>query len=141
MYCPKCGMEAPDNSVNCPTCGYKLIEDNNEKEEDFFETKTDSSYVSASEDRVANKVFAFIGFGTGIFSLVFCWVPFMFFSGIIGIVFGKLGSRDNTKKQFGHRGFVMSLIALIIDIVITIVWIICVAILATEAEKNGWPWE
>ena len=39
MYCPKCGMEAPDNSVNCPTCGYKLIEDNNEKEEDFLRLK------------------------------------------------------------------------------------------------------
>ena len=145
MYCPKCGMEAPDNSVNCPTCGYKLKEDyKEEKEEDVFETnetKPDNNYVSASNDRVANKVFAFIGFGTGIFSLVFCWVPFMFFSGIIGMIFGKLGSRDNSKKQFGRRGFIMSMVALIIDVIITIVWIICVVILAEEASQNGWPWE
>ena len=146
MYCPKCGMEVPDNSVYCPTCGYTLKDESIEIEEkdiveDSIKEEPKSDYVSAGNDRVANKIFAFIGFGTGIFSLVFCWVPFMFWSSIIGIIFGKLGSHDNTKKQFGSRGFVMSLIALIINVLITIAWFICVIILAEEASQNGWPWE
>ena len=143
MYCPKCGMEVEDNATVCPTCGYKLKDEyviDSEVEEEPKEEKN-NDYVSAGNDRVANKVFAFIGFGTGIFSLVFCWVPFMFFFGIIGVIFGKLGSRDNNKKQFGHRGFIMSLIALIIDVVITIVWLIVVVALAEEASTNGWFWE
>lgn len=144
MYCPKCGMEVPNNSDICPTCGYKLTDDyvkvdNEEKENDPFEEKKD--YVSASKDKVANKVFAFIGFGTGIYSLVFCWVPFMFFSAIIGMIFGKLGSRDNNKKEFGKRGFIMSLIALIIGIIATIVFFILVVAGVLYAEENGWSWE
>ena len=146
MYCPKCGMEVPDNSEYCPTCGYKVIEDyaedNKVSEEDPFEkVEENKDYVSAGNDKVANKVFAFIGFGTGIYSLIFCWVPFMFFSAIIGMVFGKLGSRDNTKKQYGKSGFVMSLIALIIGIIATIGFFAIMIAFADEAQNNGWYWD
>ena len=27
MYCPKCGKEVPDNSVFCPNCSARLVDD------------------------------------------------------------------------------------------------------------------
>ena len=137
MYCKTCGMEVSENDKFCPTCGADLSKQKTEeKEDDPFEKvekKSDSVNVSKT-DKVVYRVFAIISFVTGIVSLCLVWVPFMFYSSIPGIVLGKLGESSTSQKDKARKGFVMSIVATVINVIWTITFI---ALIMTFAKEEG----
>ena len=132
MYCKKCGMEVSESDKFCPTCGFDLSKNNEVSidEKDPFE-KVEKKTVD-NNDKPVNKVFAIIGFVAGIVSLSLVWVPFMFYASIPGIVFGKLGESSPSQKDKAKKGFTMSIIATVINVIWTIVFIALIMVFAKE---------
>ena len=129
MKCQNCGYESK-NLLYCPVCGEKIIEEKaKEVEKDPFE-KVDEKTTS-TQYGPQYKVFAIIGYVLGIISLAFCWVPFMFFDSIPGIIFSKIGDKPTNKQQYAKKGFVFSLTGTIINAIITVAFIITIIVLTT----------
>ena len=139
MYCKKCGMEVSKDDKFCPTCGNDLTKE--EKETDPFEkydTKEEAKteVVTNDSNKVVYKVFAIIGYVVGIVSLCLVWVPFIFYGSIPGIVLAKLGERNEAKNREAKKGFVMCIVATAINVVLTIVFFIVIAIIAKETGED-----
>ena len=104
MKCQNCGYESK-NLEYCPVCGEKIEEVIDEKVEEkkVVEEKKETKPVQNAGNQY--KVFAIIGYVLGIVSLVFVWVPFMFFDSIPGMILSKVGDKPTTKQQFAKKGF------------------------------------
>ena len=132
MKCQNCGYESK-NLLYCPVCGEKIIEEKaKEVEKDPFEemenkttTKTNAQYGGQY------KVFAIIGYVLGIISIAFCWVPFMLFYSVPGIIFSKVGDKPTNKQQFAKKGASLSITATIINAILTVAFIITMIVLVT----------
>ena len=61
MYCTYCGKQLDENSKFCCYCGKEVNE------------------VKKAKESVQGKIFAYIGFGTGIESLIMSLIPFVCF--------------------------------------------------------------
>lgn len=133
MYCKKCGMEVSENDKFCPTCGFDLSKnDETVEEKDPFEKIEAKENNLSKTDKVVYKVFSIISFVTGIVSLSLVWVPFIFYASIPGIVFGKLGESSHSQKDKAKKGFTMSIIATVINVIWTIVFIALIMVFAKE---------
>ena len=137
MYCKKCGMEVSETDKFCPTCGNDLTA-KEVIEDDPFEKieKKEEASVATSDDKMVYKVFAIISYVVGIVSLCLVWVPFMFYGSIPGIVLGKIGENSKSKGDQSKKGFIMSIIATSINVVLTIVFFIVIAIIAKETGED-----
>ena len=130
MKCQNCGYESK-NLLYCPVCGEKIIEEKaKEVEKDSFE-KEEVKATTSNQYGPQYKVFAIIGYVLGIISLAFCWVPFMLFDSIPGIIFSKIGDKPTNKQQFAKKGFTFSLTGTIINAIITVAFIITIIVLTT----------
>ena len=137
MYCKKCGMEVSESDKFCPTCGNDLTVKEVISDDPFEKIeKKETKEVAASDDKVVYKVFAIISYVTGIVSLCLVWVPFMFYASIPGIVLGKLGENSKSKNSQAKKGFVMSIVATVINVILTIVFFIVIAIIAKETGED-----
>ena len=74
------------------------------------------------------KVFAIIGYVLGIISVSFCWVPFMLFYSVPGIIFSKVGDKPTNKQKYAKTGYKLSLVGTIINVVVSIA---CIAVFVT----------
>ena len=131
MKCQNCGYESK-NLEYCPVCGEKIeASESSEVKEEIIDEKVEAKVES---NNVGNqyKVFAIIGYVTGIVSLVFLWIPFMFFDAIAGMIFSKIGDKPTTKQAYAKKGFTMSLIGLILNIVFTILFYVIIIVCAIE---------
>ncbi len=138
MKCKNCGYEFKGQNY-CPICGEMDLIYDNEIKEVKEESNTNNNQSVGNQ----YKVFAIIGYVVGILSLAFCWAPFMFFNGIVGIIFSKVGDKPTNKQEYAKKGFKLSLIGTIINIIVTVVFIVVVAILAVEygddvLDKINW---
>lgn len=129
MKCQNCGYESK-NLEYCPVCGEK-IETYSVVEEKSTTTETKNEVKETNNYGTQYKVFAFIGYGLGILSLALCFVPFIFFNGIVGIVFSKIGDKPTNKQAFAKKGFIFSLIGTIVGFILTII-ILSVLVILTE---------
>ena len=120
MKCQNCGYESK-NLLYCPVCGEKIIEakQTEEKEEDLFE-KIEKKQEPKQEAGMQYKVFAIIGYVLGLVSVILCWVPFMFFYSVPGIIFSKVGDKPTNKQQFAKKGYRLSVIGTVINAIITV---------------------
>ncbi|MBP5444894.1 MAG: zinc-ribbon domain-containing protein [Acholeplasmatales bacterium] len=137
MYCKKCGMQVEEGSRFCPTCGNDLTKDiYQEKEDDFFKEYDKKEEVESNNTNVQEpmsyKVFAIIGFVSGIVSICLCWIPWMFNVSIPGMIFSKVGYKSKTKSSNAKTGFALSLVATIINIIITIALLVFIIIYAKD---------
>ena len=130
MKCQNCGYESK-NLEYCPICGEKIEEYSKMEEKSIQQNDTNEVKQTNNNYGTQYKVFAFIGYGLGILSLALCFVPFIFFNGIVGIVFSKIGDKPTNKQAFAKRGFIFSLIGTIVGIILTIV-ILAVLVILTE---------
>ena len=126
MKCQNCGYESK-NLLYCPVCGEKIIEEETKKEEEDLFEKIEKKEV-AQEAGMQYKVFAIIGYVLGIISIAFCWVPFMIFYSVPGIIFSKVGDKPTNKQQFAKKGYKLSVTATIINVIVTIA---CIAVAIT----------
>lgn len=142
MKCQNCGYESK-NLEYCPVCGEKIegfVPDALE-EEVIKEEKIDERVEAKVEQKATYqagpqyKVFAIVGYVLGLSSLILAWVPFMFFNAIAGLIFSKVGNKPTNKQQFAKKGHVLSLIALIVNIVFTILFYVLVVISAIELSE------
>ena len=119
MYCIYCGKELENDSKFCGYCG-KSVNENQ----------------APVKTNVKEKVFAFIGFGLGICSLIFSLIPFLCFSSafisIPGLIFSNLGMKSN-KKSFANKGKVFSILGIIFGVIMSIVSIVLLVFLVEEA--------
>ena len=136
MYCKKCGMEVEDNTKICPTCGYDFTKE--EKYEDPFSEYEKVEEVKETEvktikpDVAKYKVFAIIGYVLGIVSIALCWIPFMFYTSIPGIIFSKLGVKSTTKNREAKTGFTLSVVSTVINVIVTIGFFALIGYISAE---------
>ncbi len=120
MYCKYCGSRIDDGSKFCPNCGAKLIDvvvpPEYERKEDLRED------INTEQDPGPYKVFAIIGYIGGIFSLFTCFIPFIFPGSIVFLVLSCLGSKSTNedRKNKAATGRFLSIIALMLNIVLTV---------------------
>ncbi len=119
--CDKCGALNADTAKFCIDCGANLIEQAAERESVNVE-RINPDEVPSGDNGTPWATFANIGYILGIISLVFCWFPYsMFYLGGTGIVFSCLGKWSNSNRGKAEKGFRMSLISVILNLVLTIV--------------------
>lgn len=143
MKCQNCGYESK-NLEYCPVCGEKIEGFKEEvNEEPTYEEKIDEkvepkveSNASTNKGGVQYKVFAIIGYVLGLSSLILVWVPYMFFDSIPGMIFSKVGDKPTNKQQFAKKGFTLSLIATIINVIWTILFYVIIIAYVIEVERN-----
>ena len=136
MKCQNCGYESK-NLEYCPVCGEK-IEATEEIKEEVKENKIDEKVEAKVENNVGNqyKVFAIIGYVLGLVSLILVWVPFMFFDSIPGMIFSKVGNKPTNKQTYAKKGFTLSLIGTIINVIWTILFYVIIIVCAIELGIN-----
>ena len=134
MYCNKCGMEVSENDKICPICGADLTKKNNDDIYSSYDKK------EVGSEAQVYKVFAIIGYVSGIVSLCLAWIPFMFNLSIPGIVFSNIGAKSKSKKEFANKGFVLSIIATAINVIVTILIIVLVAYFGIKEGENFFEW-
>ena len=118
MFCQHCGAEATEGQVFCASCGARL-------DEEVVVTTATANHVPTQSK--CWTVFANIGFGLGLGSLILFWVyTLSVCTAPIGLVFSILGTKSNTSGGRAKSGIVLSTIALALSI---IVWIIIIAAL------------
>lgn len=148
-FCTKCGTQLEEGAKFCPNCGAKIEEqtaapvaspaeevpaataDNaaaftqsapaQEKTYVQAEPVATASTPNTSSESGPWKAFSIVGFICGIVSLVLVLVPYNFiWIAPFGIVFSCLGKKSIEGKKKASQGFVMSLIAAIINLIWTI---------------------
>lgn len=124
-YCSKCGSELEEGQKFCSSCGENLC-----KEETSSHQQIPLCY----------KIFGYVGFGVGILTFVLSFIPFVnymcIFSGPAGIVFSCLGKKEPQVYNKAHKGFIFSLVGLIIGVVLLIIYtIIFVVILGLSIDN------
>jgi hypothetical protein len=114
MKCDNCGHIFKSGNY-CPECGKRVkrfVEENNEFEQ-----------VESTDAPRKYKVFGYVGFGLGIYSIALFWVPFNFIVAIIGIIFSNLGKNHEQVESKAKVGFILSLVAALLSLLITIAFI------------------
>ena len=115
MKCDNCGHIFKSGNY-CPECGKRVkrfVEENNE----FEETETTTN-VSRK-----NKVFGYVGFGLGIYSISLFWIPFTFVAAIVGIILSSLGKKNELVESKAKVGFILSLVAIVLSLMVTILFV------------------
>ena len=116
MYCTYCGKEINDGSKFCSHCGNPVVEIVGEK------PKTD----------VKGKVFAYIGLGLGIESLIISLIPYLcfwsFMSSIPGFILSNKGI-NSSKCHYALKGRKMNKLAIIFGSIMTVLTFVILAIL------------
>lgn len=89
-----------------------------------------------------NKTLGIIGIVLGGASIVFCWVPFFFIAGIVGLVLSIL-----SKKSFAEAGqtspvpkigLILSIVGIVLGVIIgTIVLCSCIAVGTYASTPEG----
>ena len=107
MKCINCGMILKDDATVCNYCGHQFVEKKG------YPTR--------------NKVFAFIGYGHSILGLIVCIIPYLcymsFIYSVIGLIFSNMGI-ESTKVSYAKKGKKMSIIALILGLVMSILTVL-----------------
>lgn len=102
------------------------------KSENVSDGNNDLNEQAQESTQKRNKfdIFAKIGSIFGLISLILCWVPYFGggYFGIVGMVFGKLGEKSETRADMAKKGFTKGLIGTIISVIATIIWIIIYAV-------------
>ena len=113
MFCKFCGSELKLEGKFCPNCG-------GEVDKNSYIAEAYQPYNEVEKEKPDNgpfKVFAFIGFGVSIESIIISIFPYIgflgVFTGIIGIVFASLGLKSR-KKPFAIIGLVLSCLSILI---------------------------
>lgn len=124
-YCSKCGSVLEEGQKFCSCCGENLC-------------KEETS--SLKQIPLCYKIFGYVGFGLGILTFVLSFIPFAnyvcVFSGPAGIVFSCLGKKEPQVYNKAHKGFIFSLVGLIIGVVLLIIYtIIFVVILGLSIDN------
>ena len=93
-------------------------------------------------EKQGNKAAGIVGIVLGALSIVFCWVPFFFIAGIIGLILAIV-----SKKSFKEAGLtspiptialVISIVGLVLGVIVgTIVFCVCVAGTAYMSTPEG----
>lgn len=137
-FCKQCGSELEKGVKFCPKCGAAV--DGN------VEVKSASPTPSEARQQVAVKVkSADAGHGLAIGSLVcgIIGVVLWFFGytclisvvlGIVGLVLAGNAKKEGNTEEIRTAGFIVSLIALIIGIIITIYLCLVVALVGTAVN-------
>jgi len=77
----------------------------------------------------------------GIISIVFCFIPGIsvigIVTGIIAIILGVMGGKDEAEKGKAKAGLVMGIIGLSLSVIIWVSCVICVNKVQTDLEKAG----
>ena len=106
MICSNCGNSTPNDSRVCECCGIPIA---NRSYEQMPKTK--------------NKVFAYIGFGHGILSMVASNIPWICFMSIIysiiGLLFSSYGFESN-KVHIAKMGKIFSIVGLCNSVIVGI---------------------
>lgn len=110
MYCSKCGNKLEEGQLFCPLCGTKYIDATQEVNNETLEV-TDN----AEKPSKVRTVFAAVGCGVGIWSLVFCWIFYLsIFTAIPALVFSILGFKSERHRGLAIAGLTCSIIALVL---------------------------
>lgn len=72
MFCPKCGSNIPDNSVQCDECGNKFGSAN---QQNAFQQQTKNAAVISPT--VPGKGMGIAAMILGILSIVLFWIPYI----------------------------------------------------------------
>lgn len=84
--------------------------------------------ASASEEKKAGKIFAIIGFSTGLAAIIFGICPCLFWMGsvlgIVAIVFSFLGLVKGGSKVFGIIGLISGIIGLVAGGILLVIGIV-----------------
>jgi hypothetical protein len=108
MICNNCHTEIDSNSVYCLICGKKVDE-------------SDLELVRKNESKIWS-VFANIGYKTGKFSLIFCFLISIAYFGYVSIVICALGMQSTTQFEKAQKGLKFSIISVVLNhIILTIV--------------------
>ena len=116
MYCRNCGEEVKEGQSYCMTCG----------------TSTDENVSVGPQPRVENyqnqsvvwTVFARIGFGVGLGSLICFWIFYLaIFTAPVGLVFSILGKKSVNANKTAKAGIILSSIALGLSLLVFVVLI------------------
>lgn len=117
-YCSKCGNEYNEGQNFCTVCGNRL-------DEEVFEPD--------KKLPLCYKIFGYVGFGLGIFTFIMAFIPIAnyvtFISGPIGIVMSCLGKKEKQVYNKARKGFIFSLIGLILGVVLFIVYIVLMSLI------------
>lgn len=112
MFCKYCGSELKTEGNFCPNCGAEVNKSNI-----VAVSQTEKEVQTNNRDVGPFKVFAFIGFGVSIESIIISIFPYIgflgVFTGIIGVVFASLGLKSR-KKPFAIIGLVLSCLSILI---------------------------
>ena len=137
-FCKQCGSELENGVKFCPKCGAAV--------ESSVEVNATALTVSESRQQAAVKVkSADAGHGLAIGSLVcgIIGVVLWFFGytclisvvlGIVGLVLAGNAKKEGNTEGLRTAGFIVSLIALIIGIIITIYLCLVVALVGTAVN-------
>lgn len=136
MFCQYCGAEISGEEKFCQSCGARI---------DGVETVTSEpvtpQYAGEKKEPMVWTVFARIGFGFSIATLVFCWlVSVSSWSGPIGLVFSILGGKSSRAKGLSKAGITISIIGMVISLIFMIVFIAAIieGTLADLENANGY---
>ena len=119
MYCRYCGAEVNEEKGYCSSCGARLKE----------EAETVATVTGETSEKKQLKcwhVFANVGFGLGLGSLIGFWLySISIFTAIAGLVFSILGSRSEINAGKAKKGIILSGIALGLS---TFIWFALIAL-------------
>lgn len=111
MFCPKCGSNIPDNSVQCVECGNKFGSAN---QQNAFQQMNNATVINPTVPGKGLGVAAMI---LGILSIVLFWLPYIALPmATVGLAIGCIGnSKANTvslKNGCAVAGIVTSCVTL-----------------------------
>ena len=117
--CKYCGQTMDEGDAFCANCGARV----NDKE------PATAPAENAIVEPKSIQIFAFIGMGLGIFSLVTAFIPFANLftsvsSGIAGIVFSVLGKKSQRRKTNAKVGLILSIVGIALAIVLFVVYLL-----------------
>lgn len=78
----------------------------------------------------------------GIFAIISCWFgPAGFigaFLGLLAIIFGALGRKDENHKGMATAGLVLGIISLVLGIIMTIACVACMGVALSDFDADDW---
>ena len=123
MFCKYCGSELKTEGNFCPNCGAEVNKSNI-----VAVSQTEKEVQTNNRNVGPFKVFAFIGFGVGIESIIISIIPFFgfigAFTGIIGVIFASLGLKSRM-KPFAIIGLVLSCLSVVLGAYMYYYYIVC----------------